>query len=157
MAVETHDTFAQKVFPRSGDRYFPIAEKTTDGAIVGHSVQTIAGSAQALYEVWHDLSYIPRWQENVVSVTPISDRVSHWVMGNPEDADGKRIEFDSQITEDIPGKLIAWTSITGRCRSQRISHFSGIGQRTRDEGDSGPKHQGSWRKSRKRGGRNCET
>jgi uncharacterized membrane protein len=112
MTVETHYILTQAVFPRNGDRYFPPAEKTSDGEIVGHSVQTVAGSSQALYELWHDLNSFPLWQENVVSVTPITDQVSHWVMGNPEDADGKRIEFDSKITEDVPGKLIAWTSIT---------------------------------------------
>jgi uncharacterized membrane protein len=110
--AETQEIFTYTVFPRSGEQYVSAAEKTSDGQIVGHAVQTIAGSSQALYEFWHDLSSIPLWQENVVSISPISERVSHWIMGNPEDPDGKRIEFDSEIIEDVPGQLIAWRSIT---------------------------------------------
>ena len=95
-----------------GGRYTPPSTKTDDGRILGHAVQTIRAEPMALYTMWRDVNFIPRWQENVVSVTPINARVSHWVMGNPEDADGKRIEFDSEIVEDIPGAKISWKSIT---------------------------------------------
>ncbi len=51
-----------------------------------------------MYEFWSDVSKFPLWQEHVVSVTTtVSEKVSHWVMGNPEGADGKRLEFDSEI------------------------------------------------------------
>ena len=99
--------------PRSGEHYTPLPQKKEDGFVTGHAVQTILADAGTLYKLWSDVSSIPLWQEHVVSVTPQSDRLSHWVMGNPEDPDGKRIEFDSEVYESTPGSRIAWRSVSG--------------------------------------------
>ena len=116
MAIaEVKDTSGQQPFPKAaqgGSHYAPLPKKSDDGRIVAHSVQTILVEPQALYELWHDVESIPLWQEHVVSVTKLSDSRSHWIMGDPEDADGKRIEFDSELTTDEPGKKIAWHSVT---------------------------------------------
>ncbi len=92
--------------------YAPLPDGEQDGRVTAHAVQTIGAEQVALYKLWRDVSHIPLWQEHVVSVTPVTERQSHWVMGNPEDADGKRIEFDSEIYEDVPGSRIAWRSIS---------------------------------------------
>ena len=95
-----------------GRDYVGLPDNKEDGRVTAHAVQTILADSHALYELWSKVAEFPRWQEHVVSVTPVSATLSHWVMGNPEDADGKRVEFDSQITEDIPGKKISWKSIS---------------------------------------------
>ena len=110
--VEESREVQSPTFPRRGEHYVPIVNETKEGRTYSHSLQTILVQPEALYRLWHDVTTIPLWQEHVVSVTPIDERTSHWVMGNPEDADGKRIEFDSRVTEDIPGRRIAWASIT---------------------------------------------
>jgi len=97
---------------QQGEVYQQPAAKGENGEIIGHSVQTVDGDPATLHALWSDVESIPRWQEYVVSVTPISERVSHWVMGDPDDADGKRVEFDSEVTESTPGHKIAWQSIT---------------------------------------------
>jgi uncharacterized membrane protein len=99
--------------PRTGKEYTPLPDSTKDGVVTTSAVQTIQGEAAQLYALWSDVTLFPRWQEHVVSVTPTSPTTSHWVMGNPEDEDGKRIEFDSEITEDVPGQKISWRSISG--------------------------------------------
>ena len=96
----------------AGTTYAPLPEGIADGRVTAHAVQTINAGAEELYEVWSDVTNFPRWQEFVVSVTPTGDKTSHWVMGNPEEKDGKRVEFDSVITEDIKGEKIAWKSIS---------------------------------------------
>ncbi len=96
-----------------GEHYTPLPQKKQDGYVVGHAVQTILADPATLFKLWSDVSSIPLWQEHVVSVTPQSERVSHWVMGNPEDPEGKRIEFDSEIYDSTPGSRIAWRSISG--------------------------------------------
>ncbi len=95
-----------------GGIYTPLPNEVKDGMLRAHAVQTILVEPQALYELWRDLDAAPLWMEYVVSVKPTSDTVSHWVLGDPADAKGKRIEFDSKIVEDEPGKRIAWQSIT---------------------------------------------
>ena len=92
--------------------YAPLPDSEEDGYVTSHAVQTIRADAQSLYELWHNVTLFPRWQENVVSVTPLDGKRTHWVIGNPEDQDGKRIEFDSELIEDVPGRKIAWHSIS---------------------------------------------
>ncbi len=98
---------------QTGDHYVALPKGHKDGWSHAHARQTILVEPQALYTLWRDLEKFPLWQEHVVSVTPTGPARSHWVMGNPEDADGKRVEFDSEITTDIPGSKIAWTSTGG--------------------------------------------
>ena len=117
--VETPINTAQTsftVFPgakQQGEHYVPLPDKQEDGWLHAHARQTILVEPQALYKLWSDVTHFPLWQEHVVSVTPTSEKQTHWVMGNPEDPDGKRLEFDSEITEDIPGAKLAWKSIGG--------------------------------------------
>ncbi len=97
----------------AGEHYTPLPKSKQDGRVTSHAVQTILASSASLFQLWSDVSAFPRWQEHVVSVTPTGSNTSHWVMGNPEDADGKRIEFDSEVYEQTPGSRIAWRSIGG--------------------------------------------
>jgi len=104
------------VFPEAkqkGEHYVRLPDERKDGWLSAHARQTILVEPQALYELWSDVTTFPLWQEHVVSVTPTSGKQSHWVMGNPEDADGKRIEFDSEIVEDVPGEKLGWKTIAG--------------------------------------------
>jgi uncharacterized membrane protein len=78
--------------------------------VLAHSVVTIDKPAEELYERWKDLASIPLWQERMISVTPLSGRTSHWVMG---EGDKKIAEWDSEITADEPGKRIGWRSVDG--------------------------------------------
>ena len=95
-----------------GLSYVAPPEKDEEGRLIATAVQTIQATPDQLYSLWSDISSFPMWQENVISVIPDGPALSHWVMGNPEDVDGRRLEFDSQIVEDIPGRRIAWKSIT---------------------------------------------
>lgn len=95
-----------------GRTYSPLPEKIENGTVYAHAVQTINADAETLYRKWRQVETAPRWQEYVVSVTPTSTTGSHWVLGDPDEPTGARVEFDSEITEDIPGKRIAWQSVT---------------------------------------------
>ena len=108
------DTSTQP-FPEArqpGEHYAPLPDKKEDGRVTAHAVQTILVEPQALYDLWRNVDALPLWQEHVILVTSMGANMSHWVTGNPEKADGKRVEFDSEITEDIPGKKIAWRSVS---------------------------------------------
>jgi uncharacterized membrane protein len=103
------------VFPDGagkGSIFSPMKQDMDDGKMRAHAVQTILADAQTLYDFWRNVELAPRWQEFVVSVTATSDKVSHWVLGDPTDPKGKRVEYDSEIVEDVPGKVIAWNSVT---------------------------------------------
>ncbi len=93
-----------------GQHYVPLPEKKQDSIITAHAVQTILAAPEQLYRLWRETSLIPRWQERVVSVVALDKTLSHWVLGNPEDENGERIEFDCEIVEDIPGAGLSWQS-----------------------------------------------
>ncbi len=106
-----------------GISYKPLPQKTEDGYVTAHAVQTIGADAQRLYTLWRDMESIPLWQEYVVSVQDLGGGKSHWVMGNPEDKDGKRVEFDSQIERDDPGQRIGWKSLTKGVEQEGVVTF----------------------------------
>ena len=108
---------------QAGVAYQPLPEKTEDGYVTAHAVQSILAEPQRLYALWRDMESIPLWQEFVVSVKDLGGGKSHWVMGNPEEADGKRIEFDSEIERDEPGKRLGWKSITEGVEQEGVVTF----------------------------------
>lgn len=84
------------------------------GIRVSRSV-TIERSAQDLYRFWRDVENAPQYMLNLESVTTTDPRKSHWVARLPG---GKTIEWNAEITDDQPGRLIAWRikgkSLVGR-------------------------------------------
>lgn len=101
-------------FPAAAGRgavFSPLAQDTHQGRMRAHTVQTIGLDAQTLYKLWKDVALAPRWMEYVISAEPKSPTVTHWVLGNPEDPNGRRIEYDTEIVEDVPGEKISWRSL----------------------------------------------
>lgn len=71
---------------------------------------TINRSPQELYKFWRDFENLPRFMENLESVTRLDDQRSHWVAIGPG---GKEIEWDAEINNEKEGELIAWRSLPG--------------------------------------------
>lgn len=94
-----------------GAIFSPLPQDTQHGRMRAHTVQTIGADAQVLYELWKDVTLAPRWMEYVVSAEPKSGTITHWVLGDPEDPNSRRIEYDTEIIEDVPGEKIAWRSL----------------------------------------------
>lgn len=78
-------------------------------SLVGRSV-TINRPRAELYACWRDFTRLPAFMENVVSVTMLDERRSHWVVKAPA---GKTVEWDAVVTEEREGELIAWASEEG--------------------------------------------
>jgi uncharacterized membrane protein len=62
---------------------------------------------QELYDYWRDFRNLPTFMENVKAVDLLTDTRSQWTIDGPA---GAEIDLVSEITEDIPGERIAWTS-----------------------------------------------
>ena len=78
-------------------------------ALIGRSV-TIDRPRQELYVFWRAFDNLPSFMHNIERVTVTSATRSHWVVSAPA---GKTVEWDSEITADEPGRLIAWQSQEG--------------------------------------------
>jgi uncharacterized membrane protein len=80
-----------------------------DGKIWIRTSALVNADPETLYWLWRDVESAPLWQEQIVSVARISDRISRWVMQVKE----KRVEWDSEILADEPAHRIAWRSVAG--------------------------------------------
>jgi uncharacterized membrane protein len=71
---------------------------------------TINRPAQELYEYWRQLSNLPRIMQHLESVTESGNFKSHWVAKGPM---GIRVQWDAEVHNEDPGRLIAWRSMPG--------------------------------------------
>ncbi len=107
-----------------GAHFRPLPQDVEDGKVRAHTLQTINADRQTLYKLWRDVTNAPKFQEYVVSVTPVSPTRSTWTFGDPEDTDGKRFSYDTEVYEDIPGEKIAWRSVDTSFEEHGEVHFS---------------------------------
>ena len=63
-----------------------------------------------VYEFWTDYENFPRFMSNVREVRDLGGGRSRWVVSGPG---GIPIEWDSVLTEQVPGETIAWRSRPG--------------------------------------------
>lgn len=87
--------------PARPEEYF------TRGIHVEHSV-TINKSPEQLYRYWRDFNNLPRLMDHLESVNVQDQKRSHWVAKAPA---GYKVEWDAEIINDEPNKLIAWRSL----------------------------------------------
>ena len=71
---------------------------------------TINKSPEELYRFWHNFENLPTFMKHLKFVNVINDTRSHWIANAPM---GASVEWDADIVNDQPNKLIAWTSVEG--------------------------------------------
>ncbi len=76
------------------------------GVRVLNTAKAIRRPQREVYAQWRNLSGLPRFLQHVESVTEDGAR-SHWVVNAP----GGTVEWDAEITADIPGQVIRWKSV----------------------------------------------
>jgi uncharacterized membrane protein len=74
--------------------------------LIGRTV-TINRPRAEVYAFWRALENLPQFMENIVSISALDAKRSHWVVQAPA---GKTVEWDALIVEDIPDQLISWKS-----------------------------------------------
>ena len=94
----------------------PLADlgaRLKDGLFGGKPVRksiTIGQPAANLYGYWRKLENLPRFMRHLEEVRELDERRSHWVATAPL---GMRVEWDAEITEDVPDSRISWRSVEG--------------------------------------------
>jgi uncharacterized membrane protein len=76
----------------------------------GRTAITINATADDLYARWKNFEQLPTFMYHLESVTATGDGRSHWVAKGPG---GTSVEWDAEVTEDEPGRRIAWRSLEG--------------------------------------------
>jgi uncharacterized membrane protein len=71
---------------------------------------TINRPADEVYAYFRNFAQLPSFMENVVRIDVLDDKRTHWVVKAPG---GNTVEWNARVTDDQPGRLIAWTSEEG--------------------------------------------
>jgi uncharacterized membrane protein len=85
-------------------------DATTPGSIRVWKSLAINRPAEELYRFWRQLDNLPRVMSHLQSVQPRGGARSHWVAKGPA---GASIEWDAEITADVPNQRLAWRSLEG--------------------------------------------
>lgn len=78
------------------------------------------------YGQWTQFEQFPRFMDGVVDVKQLDDKRLHWVA----EIGGQRREWDAEIVEQQPDRVVAWRSVGGTPNSGRVE-FEPIDQGTR--------------------------
>ena len=82
---------------------------------------------RAAYEQWNRFEEFPEFMEDVREVRQLDDTRVHWRASIA----GQETEWDAQIVEQVPDRVIAWRSLTGTPNAGRVT-FEPLGDdRTR--------------------------
>jgi uncharacterized membrane protein len=71
---------------------------------------TINQPIEILYRFWRNLENLPRFMRHLESVERVTDTISHWRAKGPV---GSTVEWDAEIHNEVPNKLIGWRSLEG--------------------------------------------
>ena len=94
------------------------------GMIVDERV-TINQPVELLYRFWRNLENLPRVMRHLESVERITDTLSRWRAKGPA---GTVVEWNAEVINEVPNKLIAWQSIEGSdVVSAGSVHFDDLG------------------------------
>ncbi|WP_225883352.1 SRPBCC family protein [Sphingomonas aliaeris] len=77
--------------------------------LFGRSV-TINRPVAELYAYWRDFGNLATFMDNIVEISAIDDKRSHWVVKAPG---GRVVEWDAVVTEERENEYIAWASEEG--------------------------------------------
>jgi uncharacterized membrane protein len=81
----------------------------------------------AVYNQWTQFEEFPRFMEGVKEVKQLDDKRLHWKAA----VGGREKEWDAEIYEQTPDRIIAWRSIAGTKTSGRVEFSPVAMDRTR--------------------------
>jgi uncharacterized membrane protein len=125
------------------NRIFTLAALTAGGVLLVKQIQkksrTTADHSAACetidvdlpvrtcYDQWTQFEDFPQFMESVHEVRQLDDRHLHW----RAEVWGKAVEWDAEITEQIPDQKISWRSIAGPRNGGTVSFTAISPTRTR--------------------------
>jgi hypothetical protein len=77
----------------------------------------VSAPLHTVYEQLAAFENYPRFMSGVRKVTPVGPDQTHWIM----DVDGKRREFDAQVTERSLDERVSWSTMEGPLLAETIT------------------------------------
>jgi uncharacterized membrane protein len=87
----------------------PDGTQTERGRVPVNKSIIINASPEEVYGYWRDFENLPNFMRYLESVKETGEGRSHWVAKAP----GGSVEWDAEMTEDVPNQRISWRSVEG--------------------------------------------
>ena len=71
---------------------------------------TVNRPSDEVYRFWRDFGNLPRFMHHLESVRGDGNGRTHWTARGPA---GRPVEWDAEITEERPNRMLAWRSVGG--------------------------------------------
>jgi uncharacterized membrane protein len=101
--------------------------KAERGASTVRETITVNVPVRTAYNQWTQFEEFPTFMDSVHEVRQLNDKRLHW----KADVLGKPVEWDAEITEQIPDQRIAWRSTSGRTNNGEVRFTPLSGDRCR--------------------------
>lgn len=85
-----------------------VEASTPKGVVSVDKTITINRTPDECYRFWRDFENLPRFMQHLESIEVLSDTRSRWRAKAPA---GASVEWESELTVDRPGELLAWHSL----------------------------------------------
>lgn len=96
---------ASTAAPSGGEAVIPAGHGTRVEAAV-----TVTRTPAECYRFWRDFENLPRFMTHLEDVDATTDGRSRWIAKGPL---GLKVEWEAELTADVPDQLIAWKSLPG--------------------------------------------
>lgn len=98
-------------------RMLGLGASPEEGIVIQKTLRVYA-ELDEVYSCWRQIENFPQFMSHVREVRKLSDTLYHWVVDGPA---GIPVEWDAELTADVPGELIAWRTVPGS-----VVHSSGV-------------------------------
>jgi len=92
------------------DLYAAILRHRKESAMRLTATTTISRQPEDVYGYWRQLENLPTFMAHLDEVRSTTATTSHWRASAPF---GRSVEWDAEVTEDVPGQRICWRSTQG--------------------------------------------
>lgn len=87
-----------------------VSRRVADAGILVQKTLDLYVDVDAAYAAWRNLESFPKFMSHVREVRKLDERLYHWVVDGPA---GVPVEWDAEVTADVPQELIAWRTVEG--------------------------------------------
>ncbi len=90
-----------------GGHHLAIPGGLLNGTVKVQKTVTIKGSPAQIYQFWRKFDNLPKFMQNLESVSETSPGHTHWLARGPGDV---QLEWDAHIHEDTANERISWAT-----------------------------------------------
>lgn len=90
------------------DLYAAISRQRKESAMRLTGTTTISRQPEDVYDFWRHWENLPTFMAHLDEVRTTGGSRSHWKASAPF---GRSVEWDAEVTEDVPGQRIGWRSV----------------------------------------------